>query len=283
MQREPQMPPDAEQGRPLGSTEISIEVRPLRVVAILLVVVVSLIVIGLATQLYVELVDAPAFRRLADRFDLDEEITVPTWYAASTLLLCSALIAVIATGVRQRGGPFTKSWFGLAIIFLLISIDEGSGFHELSMRELRAAFDLPSWLHFAWVIPGAVVLVAFAAVYLRFWLHLPPRTRWLFALAATLFVTGAMGFEVVGGHITATRGQHNLAFQLVATAEESLEMLGVLVFIGALLDYLGRLCSCVRIIVGGAQARAMHATVDFTEPTSSSVSGARYRRPVGKG
>lgn len=227
--------------------EILIEIDRRRVVRTLRFVIVGLLLVGLATQLYVELVDDPPFERLADRFDVDEEITVPTWYSSSALLFCSLLLAVIARGVGQQGGAHPRSWAGLAVIFLLASMDEASGFHELPMRVLRRSYDLPSFLYFAWVIPGAMVLVVFFLAYLRFWLHLPPRTRRLFALAAAVYVIGAFGFEMLGAHITATEGQGNTPFQLVATTEEALEMFGVLIFIGALLDHLAQLGGSVRI------------------------------------
>ncbi len=262
MHRESQTGADDNLGRSPENVEVSIEITARRVIRILLVVVISLILVGLSTQLYVEMVENPSFRGLANRFDLDEEVTVPTWYATSTLLICSALLAVIASVVRQQGGRYFKSWVGLAVIFLLASIDEGSGFHELSMRGVRRAFDLPSYFYFAWVIPGFIIVITFVAVYLKFWLHLPARTRWLFAAAATLFVSGSIGFEIAGGHITALRGQHNLPFQLVATIEESLEMFGILVFIGALLDYLARITGRVR--------------VSFRSTATVAVRGERY-------
>src|SRR2546430_2508277 len=38
-------------------------------------------------------------------------------------------------------------------------------------------------LYYAWVIPGAVCTVIFAMAYVRFLMHLPPKTRWLFTMA----------------------------------------------------------------------------------------------------
>ena len=186
--------------------ETVLAVTPVQIARFLLVVVVSLIVVGLATQLYVELLDGPPLRRLADRFDLDEEITVPTWYATVSLLFCASLIGIIGCAVRQQGGPYVRSWFGLAVIFALISIDEGASFHELSMRELRSAFDLPDYLHFAWVIPGSLVVITFVAIYFRFWWHLPPRSRWAFAVAAFLFVGGRDRIRDIRGLSHQNRG-----------------------------------------------------------------------------
>ena len=232
--------------------EISIEICPRHAVRILLTVVLGLIFVGLAAQVYVEFADRPRFTRLANRFALSGEVTVPTWYGTSTLLLCATLLAVIGHGVRQQHAPYARSWLALAVVFLLMSIDEGSGFHEQLIPVLNKRLDLPTYLHFAWVLPGIAAVAVFGALYVKFWLHLPQRTRSLFATAAILFVAGSIGFEMLGGHIAATRGKFDVNYMMASTAEEALEMFGMLVFIAALLDYLSRLARSVQITVQSA-------------------------------
>jgi hypothetical protein len=57
-------------------------------------------------------------------------------------------------------------------------------------------------------------------------------------VAATLFIGGALGFELVGGRWVELHGKENLTCSMIATVEESLEMAGVIVFIYALLKYI---------------------------------------------
>jgi hypothetical protein len=59
-------------------------------------------------------------------------------------------------------------------------------------------------------------------------------------LAAFLYIGGALGMEMVGSYIAEWQGQQNLLYALVATTEEVIEMIGIIVFIYGLLYYLGR-------------------------------------------
>src|SRR5687768_9580440 len=58
---------------------------------------------------------------------------------------------------------------------------------------------------------------------------------------------GALGMELVGGFLTDTGGQATLAYLDATTTEESLEMLGVVIFIYALLDYIRRRLPALRV------------------------------------
>jgi hypothetical protein len=81
---------------------------------------------------------------------------------------------------------------------------------------------------------AAVPLVVVAFVpFLR---RLPSSTRHRLLGAGLLFVTGAMGFEMLSALFALDAA--SLPYVLVATAEEMLEMLGVAVLVYALLVYL---------------------------------------------
>ena len=56
-------------------------------------------------------------------------------------------------------------------------------------------------------------------------------------MAATLFIGGAIGVELVGGRHVELHGRQNWTYSMIVTVEESLEMAGLIVFIWALLDY----------------------------------------------
>ena len=44
--------------------------------------------------------------------------------------------------------------------------------------------------------------------------------------------------ELLGGYLASTTGMENVSYAIVATIEESLEMLGIVVFIHALISYI---------------------------------------------
>ena len=58
-------------------------------------------------------------------------------------------------------------------------------------------------------------------------------------LAAVLFLSGAVGFELLGSNESSLHGMATVRYGIYATVEESLEILGVLLLISILLDLLG--------------------------------------------
>ena len=157
-----------------------------------------------------------------------------------SLLICAALLFVIAQARRVRGRPDWRPWLGLAVLFVLLSLDEMASLHEMASGTLRRLFHLEGAFYFAWVLPAGVGLILLGLLYVRFLWRLPSRTRSLFLAAALLYVGGALGMELVGGALVTQYGFHDIRYFWAATVEEFCEMMGVVVFIFALLDYLRR-------------------------------------------
>lgn len=186
------------------------------------------------------------------RFNVGEDANVPTWYSSFTLLLCSVLLAMIAAAKKWRSDRYTLHWAALSLIFLLMSIDEVATIHEAlgetvgAVAELFVGYAPGGLLYAAWVIPGAIFVLVVALAYLRFFFHLPRKTRLWFLVAAVLFVGGAIGMEMLSARLSSFYGWENLenvpdnvkmVIAIQTALEELLEMSGVLVFIYALLSY----------------------------------------------
>lgn len=171
---------------------------------------------------------------------VDGEGNIPTWYSSCLLLLCAFLLGTIASA--HWGDPNGQSvrWIILALIFGFLSLDETAQLHELSIAPLHQWLGTTGFLYYAWVIPAAICVVIFVLSYLKFLARLPGRTRRLFLFAGAVFIGGSLGVEAFSAKQASLHGEHNLVYHLIVTLEELLEMLGVIVFIYALLDYLGR-------------------------------------------
>lgn len=128
-------------------------------------------------------------------------------------------------------------------------MDEASSTHELLTGPVRRLFQTSGFLYFAWVIPGIVLVITVAIIYWRFLLHLPVRTRWLFVVAAAVYIFGVIGVELVAGRYVELYGRNSLTYSFLAMFEEILEMTGIIVFIHALLDYITVAVGEVRIRV----------------------------------
>jgi hypothetical protein len=185
-------------------------------------------------------------------FDVGEENNLPTWYSSIQLQLSSVLLATIAIAKRKRGDRYTLHWAVLSFVFLGLSLDEVVTLHEeASGKGSSFAHDLlgldSGFFYYSWVIYGTVFVLAFVLAYLPFLVHLPGETRRLFVLAGVLFVLGVLGAEMVSARMVSSYGIESwrsmgglpkIAVGLMVSLEELLEMLGIVVFIYALLSYM---------------------------------------------
>ncbi|HET6611937.1 MAG TPA: hypothetical protein VFG83_08120 [Kofleriaceae bacterium] len=185
---------------------------------------------GLTVEMWHAVSHDPCIEALLPTFSLSYEGNVPTW-AASALLGGSSLelVAVARCAPALRG-----HWRALAGLFALFSVDEVAQFHE----QLGGHLDTGGILYFDWVIPGAILVVAFAAAFWRFFWALAPATRRRFAVAAAIFVAGALLTELPLGYVTERHGDQTLAYALIDFVEETLELAGTTWFLFAVSDHL---------------------------------------------
>ena len=157
----------------------------------------------------------------------------------------SALLAVTAgtAFVVGRDGD-ARRWNTVAALLLVMSIDEIATLHE----RMAALPVVPGIGTRGWAGAG-LVLVAIVGVRLVPWaLTLDRALRRALVFGGVVFVAGAVGFEVLSGNRAATVGQDGLHWVL-ATIEEDLELLGVVIVLRALLGRLGTTGAAVRLRV----------------------------------
>lgn len=171
-------------------------------------------------------------------FNLDTECNIPTFFSTLLLLVASLLLYWIAYVVDQAGSKYVINWRILSVIFIYLAMDESAQIHELLIQPLRNAFHLGGVFYWSWVIAGLAGVSLLGAIYIRFVIDLPSQLRGKLLLAAALYLTGALVFEMVGGNYASLHGVANLPYQFLTTAEELLEILGLIVLIDALLKYL---------------------------------------------
>lgn len=177
---------------------------------------------------------------LTTLFNLDYENNFPSFFSMLLLLFASLLLAIICIVEQQRNNRYIKHWVILAFGFLYIALDEIISLHEGLIVPIRQLFgkNLPNLFHWAWVIPGILVVIFVGLYFCKFLLHLPKRTAKFFVLAGIIYIAGAIGMELINGYYAALHVYFNYTYIILTIIEESLEMAGVVVFIYALLDYI---------------------------------------------
>jgi hypothetical protein len=218
------------------------------VVRVLAAATASLVVLGTAVLYPKHILGHDYVYGFVPKFDLDGEINVPTWFSSALLLLAGLLLLHIAATTRREQDRWARHWAFLAWIFVLLSADETGGLHGLLSGPLRGALHLSGALYHAWVLPVGAAVAFLGVAYLRFLSNLPERSRRLFILSGIVYVVGAIGFELPEGmYRTAVGANVTVAYGFLTVFEETFEMIGIVVFIYALLDFIERRWGGVRI------------------------------------
>ena len=225
-------------------------ISPRSVTTVLVAVLVSVLMLHAGSQYARFAMGMGTLRGLTSRVYLGAEASLPAWFSAALMLVAAQLLFWIARAVRHVGGRHSAYWMSLAGLFVLLSLDEAAAVHEAFSSAFTGLF---AWLArgvggafeplvqksgYHWVAGGALLAGVVAVACLRFLRALPPRTSRGLVIAGAIYVAGAIGFELAGGSYSARAGADNLTFVSLLTIEETLEMVGLIVFIHVLLAYL---------------------------------------------
>ncbi len=253
--------------------ELPIDISAKTITRGLMIIILCLALPGaLSAYFWVSNFPFPISKWFHDLFSLDQELNIPAWYSSFLLLFSSGLLALIT--YIKKADRYYISWRNLSIIFLWLSLDEAFSFHEIliipSLREVLnlspiffqtwVIVGIPLVIFFAfkyfkflqhlpkktqhlfllaaWVIVGIPLVIFFAVKYFKFLLHLPKKTQHLFLLAATVYLSGTLGMEMLGGILREYFGRLGIITAIGILIEELLEMTGIVIFIYALLAYL---------------------------------------------
>lgn len=219
--------------------KFQIPLTPGTVTQFLLRVVGCLVVLSSLSYIFQELFRGSSFAKyFSATFSLNGEGNVPALYSALALLFSALLLGVIAHAKNLDSSPYKLHWKILSFIFLYLSIDEAAQLHEKLIHPMRNLLNATGFLYYTWVVPLGFLVVIFLLSYSKFLFHLPVSTRKLFVAATAIYIVGALGWELVGGYVASTPQDSPLYYRIVTTIEESLEMLGIVVFIHALISYI---------------------------------------------
>lgn len=191
-------------------------------------------------------------------FGLSYEENLPTWYISCLLFSCAFLLSLTALKVRATGSARPGYWWGLAAAFAYISLDEFAQLHE----EVSNWFDFGGGIfHFDWVVPAAVVVALLGLLYIPFLLRLPKKTRLRFVLAGVIYVGAALGMELPLGYWASIHGADNFGYGMIDLVEETLEIVGISIFLFALADHLCGDGAVLRLTLGSASEQPVPEAV----------------------
>ncbi|PHS33676.1 MAG: hypothetical protein COA92_03995 [Sulfurovum sp.] len=171
-------------------------------------------------------------------FDLDMERNVPTLFSSLILAMsafCFYLLANNVSEIAQKKRPY---WLGLSAVFIFLSFDESAKIHENLGDYTEQFVEASGYLHYPWVISYSILVLILGALYIKFFWKMERKIFLSFMLSAFMFLSGAIGFELLGAKESSLNGTESLLYSVFYTIEESLEMFGVIYLLWILLTLL---------------------------------------------
>lgn len=212
-------------------------VNPKKVTVILLATIAILAAMHIAQLITYYIIGDSRVFDFIKMVDFDYEANLPSLYSVLALILCSIILFLVASGKKRTQQPYRFHWKLLAWIFLFLAIDEGASIHEDIGNIMEFFVTASGLLYFPWVIPYAGLVAFLALFYFRFLLHLPRPTMVRFIIAGGLFLTGAVGLEMISAQEADINGTATITYSILYTIEELCEMIGIVIFLQALLEY----------------------------------------------
>ncbi|MEO1015624.1 MAG: hypothetical protein AAFX08_10600 [Pseudomonadota bacterium] len=172
-------------------------------------------------------------------FRLSMERNVPTVFSTLLLFSLSGVLFLVGEGARARKDSRAAQWRALAVIALLLAFDEGGHIHELLDEEtawIEWLIEPSGAFAWPWVIAYACLTVAVSLFFLPLFLSLPTRYRVIFGTAAALFVSGALGLDMLEAQAF-DAGRSPLLIEALCSLEEVMEMSAVAIALCGLAAY----------------------------------------------
>lgn len=180
--------------------------------------------------------NGPLLRGFFRFFNMDSEGNLPTFISALNLLLAAGLCGFIFNHEFMLKKRFSWHWLGMSILMLFISFDEAAGIHDgivhpISIHLMGHGDGI---MYYRWYLFFLPLVAAVSFIYIPFLKRLPMLFSTRFFLAGVVFLTGAIGMEMVAGILKTQQRSVNISVLF----EETLEMLAVVILIHTLLLYI---------------------------------------------
>ena len=163
-----------------------------------------------------------------DVLNMDRELNLPTLFSTVLLLTAARLLMQLSKASLQESAD---DWTLLSRIFMFLAVDEALQIHEiLILPDLR--HHIHPALASTWVIPYCLVALGLLWRFRHFLTTLSAKTSNSFLCAGGVYITGAIGMEMVGSFAVRSGiiRLHSFWYGAITGIEESLEIMGLILF-----------------------------------------------------
>lgn len=170
-------------------------------------------------------------------FKLDSEANFPTLYSTALLSASAFLFYVLSKQEETVEKKASKKFKLMSAVMAFIALDEISSIHELLTEPLLLIGDFDGVFFHAWVIAAIPLLIILFFYLFRFLLSQPKEFRNGLISAAFIYISGALGMEMLEGYFASIQGRMTILSAVFANIEESFEIFGLIVLINTLLKF----------------------------------------------
>lgn len=176
-------------------------------------------------------------------FNMDKEANIPTWFQTTLLFFAASLAfytSAFYSSLHHRARHF---WRITAAILAFLSVDELCSLHERIRSVSHADISIGSIVlpaHFVWIIPGTVAVIIVAIILLRYLKDIPSKTRNFLIIAAAVYLSGALGAELISALTWSEGNETTFSYLLLAGMEETMETAGVIIVCATILHCLSK-------------------------------------------
>ena len=211
----------------------------------LLIALLAIVAVLITTHLVVQHINLNGFQEkngfvfeLSNRLDLDDEISVPTWF--SNILMFSVGVSALFAAYLHRERVKRRLWTFIGLLGIILSLDEAASTHEFALQSLHNLFYLNSppeigrnaW----WIIAPFILIVGIIMAWLTY-KHLPRRTFLLFLAGGMTFMVGAVLVDIIAAVVPTSLYMRQ---GVLVAIEEGCELLGGTIILYTVVDYIER-------------------------------------------
>ena len=178
--------------------------------------------------------------RIFSLLTVDFQSGLPTFFNTLLILIAFLLLLTVSWHKRNLKSDRVYDWLLLTLAFLVLSLDENPDIHNyfISVISRYGARGQRFVMTYAWGMPYGGMAVLFVFFLVRFISSLPKSIANGFLISGVIYVYGAIVVAALSSDLLHIRTDHSLGHELAASYEESLEMIGLSLFIYFLLKYI---------------------------------------------
>ena len=170
-------------------------------------------------------------------FDMARGSNLPAYFSTLIKLSAGLLAATIAASERKAGERDWRYWAFLAGGFLWLSLDEGAKVHDTLVTHLfNVLFPGTRLGAYGWFVVYIPLLIGAGVAFVPFLKRLSREHRAWIVAGGVIFFGGGLGVEMIESALNG-RGPNKMWIDIAVLIEETLEMVGIVVFNYAFLTY----------------------------------------------